>query len=256
MQYFFIFFVVFVIMCGVVLLFFLMIRSAALDVTSQVRSTFLRQMEVFDRLYEEKARRLSEVTEQYERMQNNIMPKQAPKTTPDASVVRTAQAATGSSIPAARLVSRDFAAGYRYFKEHFQIDAAAALQDVRKRPLEETSAQEIRVLSRIAEKLSTEVVYKLSSLPGGQQEEVLRACLDGEELPSLERFLRENGGQMDVIRFRDQVVGRSTLYGERPLIFAAQPSELAGADADVVADESICEGVRILRGGKIYDYSV
>lgn len=255
MQYFFIFFVVFVIMCGVVLLFFLLIRAAAQDVAGQVRGTFLRQMEVFDQLYEEKAKRVAEMTAEYERMQSNIMPKQPLRTAVAAPVARTARV-TASDIPTARLVSRDFAADYRYFKEHFQIDAAAALREVQTQPMEETTAREARIQAGIADKLDAGIVYKLSSLPGNQQEEVLRACLDAEELPYLEQFLVENDGKMDVIRFRDRVAGRAALYGERPLVFAAQPSELAGTDADVTTDESICEGVRILRGGKIYDYGV
>ena len=67
MQYILIFGVVFVIMQAVILLFFFMISSAAEDVAGQIRKTFLKEMEVFDELYEEKAAKLKKVQEEYER---------------------------------------------------------------------------------------------------------------------------------------------------------------------------------------------
>ena len=55
MQYILVFGAVFLIMLAVILLFFFLINTTAEDVSGQVRKTFLKEMEVFDELYEEKA---------------------------------------------------------------------------------------------------------------------------------------------------------------------------------------------------------
>ena len=75
MQYILIFGVVFVIMQAVILLFFFMISSAAEDVAGQIRKTFLKEMEVFDELYEEKAAKLKKVQEEYEQLQQQYSEK-------------------------------------------------------------------------------------------------------------------------------------------------------------------------------------
>ena len=61
MQYILVFGAVFLIMLAVILLFFFLINTTAEDVSGQVRKTFLKEMEVFDELYEEKAKKLKKV---------------------------------------------------------------------------------------------------------------------------------------------------------------------------------------------------
>jgi len=59
MQYILVFGAVFLIMLAVILLFFFLINTTAEDVSGQVRKAFLKEMEVFDELYEEKAKKMS-----------------------------------------------------------------------------------------------------------------------------------------------------------------------------------------------------
>ena len=53
MQYILVFGAVFLIMLAVILLFFFLINTTAEDVSGQVRKAFLKEMEVFDELYED-----------------------------------------------------------------------------------------------------------------------------------------------------------------------------------------------------------
>ena len=86
--------------------------------------------------------------------------------------------------------------------------------------------------------------------------EILRQCLDEEELKILEQYLDENG-TMDACGFREYASVFSDLYSDKTTVYTGNP-ESAGKDGRVetVYDEGICEGVRVVRGNRMFDYSI
>ena len=113
MQYILVFGAVFLIMLAVILLFFFLINTTAEDVSGQVRKAFLKEMEVFDELYEEKAKKLKKVQDEYDKFNRNILRKTDDEPKQEAAAPSVKAAASMSDIPAAPLRSRDFAKNYR-----------------------------------------------------------------------------------------------------------------------------------------------
>lgn len=255
MQYILIFGVVFVIMQAVILLFFFMISSAAEDVAGQVRKTFLKEMEVFDKLYEEKAGKLKEIQEEYDRFNSNILKKN--EETPKKTESRPMTAASSmSDIPAARLVSRDFAQNYRSIRRTFCPDPAAVLETVSQMAAPDREMRRYSsLLKGLDEKLTFDTVFKLTNLQAGDQEAVLRSVLNTEEQGVLDHFLAAKG-TMDVVAFREWIRSESFLNNPEPVIYTGNPEEIPQGRYTVHEEESICEGVRVLQSGKMYDYSL
>lgn len=241
MQYMFVFVVVFLIMAAVTALFFWMIRNIALDVKAQVRSTFLRQLEVFDQLYEEKTSQLVQARREYERFQSNIMPRQ--------DLMRQTKAASSGSvpmqmsdIPAASLIRGNFARDYRLVREKFDIDIQEVWKEagIRKKQAPADQLKYRDTLAALLDKLSFEVVCQLSSFPENVQETLLRECFTEEENKILAAYLAQTDN-LDIISFCDWLRGEAAFCDPNPV---------------VIQNPAACEGIRLLQSGKIYDYSI
>lgn len=256
MQYILIFGVVFVIMQAVILLFFFMISSAAEDVAGQIRKTFLKEMEVFDELYEEKAAKLKKVQEEYERFNSNILKKTEEKPKQEAAARPVAAISSMSDIPAARLMSRDFAQNYRSIRRSFCPDTAAVLDTVAQMAAPDRKmVQYSALLKKLNEKLTFNTVFTLTGLKPSDQETVLRSVLDAEEQAVLQQFLDRNRA-MDIVAFREWIQSESFLNNPDPVLYTGNAQEVPQGNITVHEEESICEGVRVLQSGKMYDYSL
>ena len=246
MQYILVFGAVFLIMLAVILLFFFLINTTAEDVSGQVRKTFLKEMEVFDELYEEKAKKLKKVQDEYDKFNRNILRK-----TPSVKA-----AASMSDIPAAPLRSRDFAKNYRSIRHNFCPDTEAVLKAVAQAaaPDPEMAAYST-LLKQLNDKLTFNIVFTLTGLKPSDQEEVLRSVLDVREQTVLQKFLDQGKG-MDIIAFREWIRGESFLNNPEPVLYMANAAEAPQGAHAVYEEENICEGVRVLQSGKMYDYSL
>ena len=248
MQYILVFGAVFLIMLAVILLFFFLINTTAEDVSGQVRKTFLKEMEVFDELYEEKAKKLKKVQDEYDKFNRNILRKtdDEPKKA----------AASMSDIPAAPLRSRDFAKNYRSIRHNFCPDTEAVLKAVAQAaaPDPEMAAYST-LLKQLNDKLTFNIVFTLTGLKPSDQEEVLRSVLDVREQTVLQKFLDQGKG-MDIIAFREWIRGESFLNNPEPVLYMANAAEAPQGAYGVYEEENICEGVRVLQSGKMYDYSL
>lgn len=255
MHYILVFGAVFVIMQAVILLFFFMISSAAEDVAGQIRKTFLKEMEVFDELYEEKSKKLKEVQEEYERFNSNILRKTEEKPKKEAARPVTAVSSM-SDIPAARLVGRDFAQNYRSIRRSFCPDTESVLQTVAQMAAPDPDMLRYSTLLKgLDEKLTFDTVFNLTSLKAGDQEKVLRSVLTAEEQSLLDAFLAKKG-TMDAVAFREWIHSELFLNNPEPVLYAGNADEIPQGRYTVHEEDSICEGVRVLQSGKMYDYSL
>ena len=109
MQYILVFGAVFLIMLAVILLFFFLINTTAEDVSGQVRKTFLKEMEVFDELYEEKAKKLKKVQDEYDKFNRNILRKTDDEPKQEAAAPSVKAAASMSDIPFSPEISKRYA---------------------------------------------------------------------------------------------------------------------------------------------------
>lgn len=239
MQYIIIFLIVFLIMAAMTLFFFLLIKNMAADLSGQVKRSFLRQIEVFDRIYEEKSENLRRIQDQLEREKNNIVKRQdetGRKTVTQTSLPK----GSAVDIPAARLISRDFSENYRYVKDHFHVDLDAAMERVQETEISPQEENRCRLLFQLRDQLSFDVIYRLSSLNADQQEQILREALSKEECLILDEYLQREG-KMDAAGFADYVESCCFLNNTQPMVYT---------------DGGICEGFQILQNGRVYDYSI
>ena len=221
MQYILVFGAVFLIMLAVILLFFFLINTTAEDVSGQVRKTFLKEMEVFDELYEEKAKKLKKVQDEYDKFNRNILRKTDDEPKQEAAAPSVKAAASMSDIPAAPLRSRDFAKNYRSIRHNFCPDTEAVLKAVAQAaaPDPEMAAYST-LLKQLNDKLTFNIVFTLTGLKPSDQEEVLRSVLDVREQTVLQKFLDQGKG-MDIIAFREWIRGESFLNNPEPVLYLA-----------------------------------
>lgn len=255
MRYVMIFLAVLVVLLLMIAFMFLVIRQVSDRVTGQVNGRYMRELSVFDRLYEEKKKKLEELEEKERLYGVNLMKKDAPAKNP-------AKVQTVAETPAAGLELPRHRQDRQISAKHTEMSGTN---------LRWTEAQEIRgILSldpgpmaetgkaagRILTDLPLETAYSLSTLDPEEQEQILRQCLDEEELKILEQYLDENG-TMDACGFREYASVFSDLYSDKTTVYTGNP-ESAGKDGRVetVYDEGICEGVRVVRGNRMFDYSI
>ena len=255
MRYVMIFLAVLVVLLLMIAFMFLVIRQVSDRVTGQVNGRYMRELSVFDRLYEEKKKKLEELEEKERLYGVNLMKKDAPAKNP-AKVQTVAETpAAGLELPPASTGQTDFGEAYRNVRNEFAVDRSAEIRGILSLdpgPMAETG----KAAGRILTDLPLETAYSLSTLDPEEQEQIIRQCLDEEELKILEQYLDENG-TMDACGFREYASVFSDLYSDKTTVYTGNP-ESAGKDGRVetVYDEGICEGGRVVRGNRMFDYSI
>ena len=225
MRYVMIFLAVLVVLLLMIAFMFLVIRQVSDRVTGQVNGRYMRELSVFDRLYEEKKKKLEELEEKERLYGVNLMKKDAPAKNP-AKVQTVAETpAAGLELPPASTGQTDFGEAYRNVRNEFAVDRSAEIRGILSLdpgPMAETG----KAAGRILTDLPLETAYSLSTLDPEEQEQILRQCLDEEELKILEQYLDENG-TMDACGFREYASVFSDLYSDKTTVYTGNP-ESAG----------------------------
>ena len=157
----------------------------------------------------------------------------------------------GAVVRAAGTVSDQYA-----IRHNFCPDTEAVLKAVAQAaaPDPEMAAYST-LLKQLNDKLTFNIVFTLTGLKPSDQEEVLRSVLDVREQTVLQKFLDQGKG-MDIIAFREWIRGESFLNNPEPVLYMANAAEAPQGAYAVYEEENICEGVRVLQSGKMYDYSL
>lgn len=124
MRYVMIFLAVLVVLLLMIAFMFLVIRQVSDRVTGQVNGRYMRELSVFDRLYEEKKKKLEELEEKERLYGVNLMKKDAPAKNP-AKVQTVAETpAAGLELPPASTGQTDFGEAYRNVRNEFAVTEA------------------------------------------------------------------------------------------------------------------------------------
>lgn len=128
MRYVMIFLAVLVVLLLMIAFMFLVIRQVSDRVTGQVNGRYMRELSVFDRLYEEKKKKLEELEEKERLYGVNLMKKDAPAKNP-AKVQTVAETpAAGLELPPASTGQTDFGEAYRNVRNEFAVDRSAEIR--------------------------------------------------------------------------------------------------------------------------------
>ena len=163
MRYVMIFLAVLVVLLLMIAFMFLVIRQVSDRVTGQVNGRYMRELSVFDRLYEEKKKKLEELEEKERLYGVNLMKKDAPAKNP-AKVQTVAETpAAGLELPPASTGQTDFGEAYRNVRNEFAVDRSAEIRGILSLdpgPMAETGKAAGRILTIFRSKLHT--VFQLS----------------------------------------------------------------------------------------------
>ena len=266
MQYLLIFAAVLLVVVGMNLFLFTAVRQMALRVKEQINSRIIRELSVFDTLYEEKEGRLRALEEEEALFRSNIFKKSASQASavqeeaesPEgAGLSQTAVPARGGDIPVSRTANSDFRQEYRYVKRAFAQNGEELVRQVAALPPGPESAFGRRA-RQVLEELDGAAVCSLSTLDGEQQAELLRETLGEEAREFLEEYIRREAAEeaFSVLDFWSYAETMGQLYGDSLTVYTGGDEAFHIPGAQVAADPSICEGIRIVRGNKMYDYSL
>ena len=266
MQYLLIFLAVLVVVAFLILFIFVAIHQTALKIREQVRGRYLEELSMFDQLYEEKMDRLKAIREEQELLNSNIMKKEGSSSEtqeytkePAADGGVQTASAPGGDIPVSRLSSPDFFEEYRYVKNAFVqnwdslIRAAAADEP-------DVMWQIGKIAEKILQILPKETVFSMSTLEPDEQMEILNECLD-ERSKELLNWYQENEKEeqapFEILSFWSYVKEMADLYNSEITVYTSDRNYQAPEPGvRTVYDDTICEGIRIRRGSRVYDYSL
>lgn len=266
MQYLLIFAAVLIVVLCMNVFIFTALRQTASRMKDQLDSRYIRELSAYDRLYEQKTKKLEEIREQEALMNSNIFKKQ--ENEPKQSEIRTS-VRSGGDIPVSRTADMDFAKEYRYVKQAFTMDPAAEVKkvaDLPQNPYEAELSGKTKAAERILKEISADNAVSMATLSSDDQLKLLNEILSGSdhdsEIALLIDYLKdtadENGDvDFSILDFYSYIQSLCRSYCGGVTVYTGEqkPEPVKGADRTIY-DESICEGFRIVRGNRVYDYSL
>ncbi|MDR0350187.1 MAG: hypothetical protein LBH64_01385 [Coriobacteriales bacterium] len=254
-----IFIAVVVVLLVMVGFFFLAFRSVIATVGRFAQNNVLRQAGVLDELIFKKEEALQNLQLNITRQQARLdelalaMP-QAPATTvlaPDYQVL-----AQGAYKDA------EFIEEYREIRDNFVFDSGKLVRSVvNQLPGKDELTPEQRkaaIAQEILDGLDIEATYNLMTLSGDDQLALFREVLQGEKLQLLEEYAAR-GGYFETYDFlgwlRQYVFENASTISIRT---SHRGEDFDALDARVTTsyDDTLCEGISIVSGGKLYDFSI
>lgn len=149
-------------------------------------------------------------------------------------------------------IDRGISDAYRTIRNGFTFSVEDALKAV-PTPTEGLDA----VAQQLLGQLTFDTVFAMSSLPAGQQYQLLADSLEGDEKTLLERFpVGKNGFQ--ITQFCDFLRQTAADCDTVGVLRVAPGSKISvpGQGLRIVEDEGLCEGFQLESGKRVYDYSI
>lgn len=257
-------FIVVVLVISVLMVFLILaIRMLTRQAKEQLNRYFLKNLETYDRLAENKNAEIDELQGQVDELQgrlDNMNARLAAMAAADES--RPAPAGSGGLIETASSASvRDagFLEDYAYVRQHMKLDYRARIQELLDRIEDEDGEDQTLLLCRrILEKLPTDRLYDIIVMQETEQIEYLKALLDAEEDAFLLDYAEETGS-FDLLAFQNYLTDYVRGHEQEVYIRTGNPEELKGledAHVHVLYDEGVHEGVRVSYKNTVYDFSL
>lgn len=156
-------------------------------------------------------------------------------------------------LPSVRPMRKaDFFSDYRKIREAFSVDSAEVIRTIPQNGQEQQVCYETAV--SILEKLSFEVLYRISGLSSKSQLEVLDEILEEREAAMLAEYVEVSGKEFDCTEFHTYVKSMKAKNDDTVYCYVA-PGRTAESGA-VIVDDALCEGFQLLHGNLLYDYGL
>ncbi|MFI3238514.1 MAG: hypothetical protein R3Y47_10895 [Lachnospiraceae bacterium] len=231
----------------------MVIYSLSFTVGLRIRSDVTKLLESYDGIIDEKSKKITELDKEIEQKKKfkPIFAKVEQKVTMVDSKLIIAQ------IPkAVRYRSAVIGEGYNRIRNNFYMskgERASIISEITDQVMDAPNDKS-ETAQRIKEILSFEAIFQLSQLSGQQQYEILLEVLS-EDKAFLEDFYNQKiGSNFSVIEFWDWL--------EECIVFDTRKVKVRCGEKEISEVERlkyspyICEGIQIVAGNKIYDYSI
>ena len=222
------------------------LRSLTISAGIKIRADMVKLLESYDRIIEAKSREVQRLREELE-----TMPEPSGERAEVAPPPRTEEKpGAAMSIPdAAEYRHADFGGSYGTIRDHFFLteqDQDALVEQVRQ---EESGTARGAAAAALRQSLSYDTVFRMALLAPEEQLRLLDTSLNDEDWTLLRDFCEETpDAPFSITRFCDWLEERSVLESSEIRIRGSEDTE--------DGRPRICEGVQIMAGGKLYDYSI
>ena len=233
---------VMVLMIGFVLI---ILHSLTVSAGVRIRADMVKLLESYDRVIEKKSAEIKRLRQELESMPQ---PGEAPPLAP-AAEREERQVGKAAGLPeAAQYRHAALGGGYGVIRDHFFLtegERQALAQQVGRT---QRGTGRGAAAGALRQSLAYDTVFRMAMLPPEEQLQLLDTSLSDSDWLLLRDFWEEQGAEeFSVTRFCDWLEEISALEGGEIQIRGS-----GGADGRGL----ICEGVQILAGGRLYDYSI
>lgn len=237
---------VMVLLLGLVLM---ILRSLTISAGIRIRADMVRLLEAYDRIIETKSREVQRLQKELEKAE--LKPAPASAASAGAEAAETLSTSSAPVLPnTAEYRHMAFGGSYGAVRDHFYLTEQGRrtlLEQVRR---EESGTPRGAAARALRASLSYETVYRLTMLDPEEQLRVLDTSLNDQDWTLLRDFCEERGDRaFSVAQFCDWLEERAALEGGEVRL-----RDSGGLRPD--GRPRICEGVQILAGGRLYDYSI
>ena len=225
------------------------LRSLTISAGVRIRADMVKLLESYDRLIETKSREI-------QRLQQELEAAAAKgETTPAPTVIRSGESGKPTpvmSVPEApEYRHTTFGGSYETIRDHFALseqDRRALVEQVQGEADPSSRGASARALRQ---SLSYDTVFRIALLSPEEQLRLLDTSLSDEDWTLLRDFCEEQSPDtpFDITGFCDWLEERSVLESDEIRIRGSEDTAQDG-------QARICEGIQIMVGSKLYDYSI
>ncbi len=241
-----------VVMLIMTLFAFIILRIVAMNTGNVLRDNVVKQLQSYDSIIRRKESELTEIKKQIENEQKRL--------TEQGKVDSCYEQPPGGTIitATAEYCNYDFLSDYRNIKNTFLFPKAAILAEIRQDNKEAEQRALYRIYESICDKLTLDIVYKLSVCTGEEQLEILMDILSKEEQSLLEEFNKQKE-PFDCLQFYHWLQVQLQLKDYRLYVKTGEKSDSfqeLGDNINTEYDEELCEGFQVMLGSRLYDYGI
>lgn len=253
------------------LMVFLMvaIRTLTAQARGQLNQYFLKNLETYDRLAENKSKEIEELQKELsvlearkeglqERLEVLTRAGANAGEERGASGKRRSIAGAGQlSAPTGKERDTAFLSEYSYIRRYMGLDYRKIVEDMLYGLAREESP-DVAFQRDMLEKMPKDRLYDLMVLTEDDQIAYLKSVFDEREGEFLDDYLLRQA-PFDILKLREELEGYVKSHEDRIYIRTGIPKEyegIGGNRVEVIFDAGVHEGVRVSYKNKVYDYAV
>lgn len=257
-----IFIAVFVVLIVMIYFMTVSIQIVVEHATKKVNAYFASKLNEFDEDFGGKIEKLNELEEEKNKLKQDIKALEVDRTNlKESRFYKPRPIIRDIYIPTARYIDNEFFEDYKMVKNILIIEKEEMIKKVMEATPYSGDIERYRLAKGISDKLNFEALYDVSTLEAEKQLLGLDEILSEEELELLKEYIESlvdwtEFDVLDFVRFvnfvRDEESPILTAcVGEQGLDFSH-----ISPDIEVIFDDNICEGIRIIYQHRVFDYSV